>query len=144
MVRHLPPDAKPKLAYEGVDVNPRSITRAAGILFSTTVLAAVVSVGFFVLLARRERAADPPPPPLAHTETGRQPPAPRLQAAPLADVASLHREEEEVLSSYGWVDEGKGIARVPIEEAMRLYVERARSAPASPVAPAPPPSEQTR
>ncbi len=54
------------------------------------------------------------------------------QAAPLgADRAELRRKNltevktanQEILSNYGWVDQGKGIARIPITEAMKI-VER--------------------
>jgi hypothetical protein len=33
-------------------------------------------------------------------------------------------EEEQELNSYGWVDAGNGIARVPIDRAMELIVEQ--------------------
>lgn len=32
--------------------------------------------------------------------------------------------ERERLESYGWVDETRGIARVPIERAMRMFLDR--------------------
>jgi hypothetical protein len=47
------------------------------------------------------------------------PPEPRLQTDPAADLASYTAKERKLLDSYGWVDRPRGIARIPIEEAMR-------------------------
>lgn len=45
--------------------------------------------------------------------------APRLQTNPTADLADYRRAAQEALSTYGWANQAKGLARVPIEEAMR-------------------------
>jgi hypothetical protein len=42
----------------------------------------------------------------------------------MADLAALRAEEDAALHSYGWVDKGRGVARIPVEEAMRLLAER--------------------
>jgi len=51
-------------------------------------------------------------------------PLPRLQTQPFKDVHTLKREQFEMLSSYGWVDQGTGVVRIPIEDAMRILAER--------------------
>jgi hypothetical protein len=38
----------------------------------------------------------------------------------------LHARQAEQLASYGWVDPGRGIIHVPIDLAMRRYLEGAR------------------
>jgi len=38
-------------------------------------------------------------------------------------AAELREQESEVLSSYGWVDQEKGIVRIPVERATELYLE---------------------
>lgn len=48
----------------------------------------------------------------------RLPPTPRLQTNPPADLRAYLDKEQQLLSSYGWADRGKGIARVPISVAM--------------------------
>lgn len=50
--------------------------------------------------------------------------APDLQIAPEADMQDLRRQTTERLTSYGWVDRARGIAHIPIEDAMRLYLDR--------------------
>ena len=41
---------------------------------------------------------------------------------PLA-LAAFRAQEEALLSSYGWVEKDKGLARIPIDDAMRLVAE---------------------
>lgn len=61
----------------------------------------------------------------APTETiGIVPPPPHLQRAPTQDLARFRAEKEAALTSGGWVDREAGIARLPIEDAMRLLVDK--------------------
>lgn len=52
------------------------------------------------------------------------PPEPRLQTAPATDLANYMAKERKLLDSYGWVDREHGIARIPIEEAMRRLAQQ--------------------
>lgn len=54
----------------------------------------------------------------------RRPPTPNLQTQPFKDLYMLRQQENEKLLGYGWVDRGTGVAHIPIEDAMRLLVER--------------------
>ena len=136
-----PNDAHPDVRYEQTDVRAGAIVRFALALVVVVVLAAVFLLGFFKLLARQERRQDPAPPPLAQ-EAGRLPPAPRLQSNPLQDLEQLRAEEEKELASYGWVDQKAGIARIPIDEAIKIVAARglppASASPAPSAAPSPP------
>jgi hypothetical protein len=49
------------------------------------------------------------------------PPAPRLQAHPRTDLATLQQQEEALLAGYAWIDSTHRIARIPIERAMAIY-----------------------
>jgi hypothetical protein len=62
--------------------------------------------------------------PLATAAMRRLPPEPRLQTDPRDDLANLRRNEDRILTSYGWIDRNTGVVRIPIDEAMRLTVER--------------------
>ena len=85
----------------------------------TAVLLVIVALAFVLMwwLSHRmldERiAADPPPPALPEARLPHQPPEPRLQSEPFAELAVLRAAEENVLTTYGWVDESE-----------RLYSER--------------------
>ena len=41
-------------------------------------------------------------------------------------LKELRVREEEQLNSYGWVDEERGLVRIPVEQAMDLLVQEAR------------------
>ena len=47
-------------------------------------------------------------------------PNPQLQVQPRDDLGKYTAEEQRLLQSYGWVDKDSGIARIPIDEAMRI------------------------
>ncbi len=73
-------------------------------------------------------AADPPPPMLPEARQPHEPPGPRLQADPPADLEALRAKEDRLLGGWGWTDESAGLARIPIERAMELLVEQRRAA----------------
>jgi hypothetical protein len=53
-----------------------------------------------------------------------QPPAPRLQVNPAADLERLRAEESENLGTFGWADRDRTSVRIPIERAMKLLSEK--------------------
>jgi hypothetical protein len=52
------------------------------------------------------------------------PPSPQLQMTPAADLKAIRAVEEQALTSYGWVDQQKGIVRLPISRAIDLLAQR--------------------
>ena len=53
-----------------------------------------------------------------------QPPAPELQLNTAADLQKFREQKGQQLNSYGWVDRSKGIAHIPIAQAMQDVVAR--------------------
>ena len=49
-----------------------------------------------------------------------RPPAPPLQTSPTRDMQEMLHAENARLQSYGWIDHASGIARIPIDRAMKL------------------------
>lgn len=49
---------------------------------------------------------------------------PALQANPAKTMKKFKQEQLDQLSSYGWVDKGQGVVRIPIEAAMDLAVKK--------------------
>ena len=62
--------------------------------------------------------------PLAATEERRVPPVPRLQQFPRNELYTFRNEERDRLETYGWESKAAGTVHIPIEEAMKLMVER--------------------
>ena len=54
----------------------------------------------------------------------RRPPEPRLQDHPQQELRDLRAKQEGLLNGYGWVNKEGGVARIPIDEAMRMVVEK--------------------
>jgi hypothetical protein len=53
-----------------------------------------------------------------------EPPLPNLQKQPFKDVYELRDAEARKLGTYGWVDKEGGIARIPIDRAMEVILQR--------------------
>jgi hypothetical protein len=51
-------------------------------------------------------------------------PEPALQKHPQDDLQNFAREQRAALSGYGWIDQSKGLARIPIEQAMQIVAAR--------------------
>jgi len=45
---------------------------------------------------------------------------PMLQREPATDLAAFRKQEDAELETLGWVDRNAGIARIPIQDAMKL------------------------
>lgn len=114
----------PAVHHEESDVNLRGILGFAAVLI---VAAVMIHVGVWLLFGFFEsRAAHRAAPeyPLAAGTSSRVPPEPRLQTNPRQDLSDLRANEDAILTGYGWVDRGAGVVRIPIEEAMKLTVQR--------------------
>ncbi len=113
----------PPLGYEKRDVRFGPVLIAGGLVIGLTLLSAFAMIGVFGRLADLEASRSNPRNPLAST-VRKEPPQPRLQARPIEDLLTLRAAEDERLHNYAWVDREKGVARVPIERAIDLFLAR--------------------
>ena len=110
--------------HETSDVNLGGVfVFALGLLVSGAIIFLLVWMlfGFF---AGREAQGAVRQYPLAAGREDRLPPGPRLQTNPREDLRELRAADGAVLNSYGWLDKNKGIVRIPIDQAMKLTVQR--------------------
>ena len=110
--------------HETRDVSMRWMAISAVILVVLLIAAFVSMRWMFDLFEAREARRQPEPATLVSDPGPASPPEPRLQANPRLELLEMRAEENEVLQSYGWVDRDKGVARVPIDEAMKIVVQR--------------------
>ena len=114
----------PTVHHETTDVDIRAIfVFGAALVVSAVIISFVVWLLFKYFQAREARRVTPEYP-LAATQEPRQPPEPRLQTNPREDLQQFRAEEEQLLTKYGWVDRNAGVVRIPVEEAMKLTVQR--------------------
>ncbi|MEO8260892.1 MAG: hypothetical protein ABI868_26335 [Acidobacteriota bacterium] len=114
----------PNVDHESSDVDVRAILGfGAGLIVAAVLIHLVVWLLFLYLsgVATTRDAADFP---LAAGQAARVPPEPRLQTTPREDLRALQAREEEILASYGWVDRTAGVVRIPIDDAIKLTLQR--------------------
>jgi hypothetical protein len=125
------------------------LTFAAGLIALLIGVQVILSLVMGAFSRREARIRDSAPP--RFQDNGGAFPAPRLQADPAIELARIKEYELARLSSYGWVDEKKEIAHIPIDRAMEIVSEQNRTAPAPEAAsraarggplPEPPPKPQ--
>jgi len=117
-------DDKHEIDYERSDVDTETVIHAGLGIAIVSIAAAVVVLLLFNFLLERARQADRPNPGLARHEQGRQAPEPRLQEMPFKDIDGLRRDEKLVLDGYAWVDKAKGVAQIPVGEAMKIVAQK--------------------
>jgi hypothetical protein len=143
--RHAPPDIphhhtpeelhNVDVAHEHVDVNVRAILLFAVGLVVVAVISALAMVVLFRVFENMAAANDPKLSPLATPSTDmpkRTSESPYFGAAPQpqlitnepAVLQQLRQNETEQMHGYGWVDQPAGVARIPIEDAKKLILER--------------------
>ncbi len=116
--------ATPGSNYEHTDADVRSIVRFGVWLVAVAVVTHLLLAGGFEGLKfwRTERGEARYP--LAAGQQQPKPPAPLLQQNPANEMATFRSQDEGALHSYGWVDKANGKVHIPIEEAIRLTLER--------------------
>ncbi len=121
--------AGPKLAYEKADLQVGAVIKfGIGLAVAIAVIQLII-VGVYWWIAGHQKAAQPKLSPLvqqAHKQLPQnleQIPEPRLQAADTVDYAEWQKGQTNKLESYGWVNEKKGVARIPIEQAMKILAD---------------------
>jgi hypothetical protein len=131
--RREPPPPEPA-GYERTDAAVGPTLRAGVYLLAAMFLVSLVVVPLYWLYARQETAAQPEQ---ATVLEASPPPGvfPRLVTNEPRTLAEFRAREDALLGSYGWVDENRGLARMPIDEAIRIVGQRG-ALPA--FAPAPP------
>ena len=117
-------ETPPGSEYEHTDASVWIIVK---FLIWLTISALVIHVGLgfmYELLIQQSTEVGPPAYPLARTDERRLPPMPRLQQFPPNELYQFRLGEEELLHRYGWMNKNAGTVHIPIEDAMRLAIER--------------------
>jgi hypothetical protein len=111
-----------RAGHELSDLQPKKIGLFAVVL--SIVIIAVIVVTYFMNAAftATQRRREPPQSPFSFAP--QTPPEPRLIVDPGADINGMREAEKNLLTTYGWVDREKGIARIPVSEAIDILAEK--------------------
>lgn len=123
------------VAHELGDVNVSALAWSMVVMFGVVLGTAGLMALLFGFLEREAAARDPKLSPLAMpatampTTTTKSPffggaPDPKLMTGEPMNLKGVRTEEQAQLRGYGWIDEKAGVARIPIDEAKKLTLER--------------------
>jgi hypothetical protein len=111
--------------YEKTDAQAGPTYRAGLYILGVMFLTALVLVPMYRFLSRRETAQQERAATVLRPD-GAAPAAafPRLVTSEPAVLAEFRAQEDAFLASWGWVEKDKGIARMPVDAAMKIVAER--------------------
>jgi hypothetical protein len=149
---HMTPDvsyiSNPDVAHEESDVAVGPIAKFVVALFIFSVVVCALMWLLFNFYERRAVKSERRPSPLARRDAEALPPPPRLQGAPgfvleeqgnrasvltpeerdfqlrhpQAEYEAVRKMWEHELNNYAWETENPGHVRIPVEQAMKLYL----------------------
>jgi hypothetical protein len=96
------------------DVDARAIVRTA-VVIAVTVAGTVAAV-----LLTLQHGRIPPGGELVGAQSGPQVEGAALQSAPQPELAHYRDEKRKLLDSAAWIDKDRGIARIPISDAIDI------------------------
>jgi|KBSSwiStaDraftv2_1062776.scaffolds.fasta_scaffold318589_2 hypothetical protein len=133
------------VTFEPRDIDIGTIARYLVYLAITIVIALVICVPILNVLTKFVAEQDTPMPAVRAAMTQKQrdeqqvPPQPRLQGVPGSendpqqDLRERIERDTKANETFAWVDKDKGIAQIPVADAMKIIAEKG-AVPAAPVA----------
>ncbi len=123
--------------HEHRDISLKAVIASAIILFVVVVVSQLLMWGLFTFFEQQATVNEPavsplaaPPTTMPKNQIGTAVFTPETMAGPqlLTDeptnLQQQRDKEQKVLEGYGWVNQGAGVARMPIDQAKKLIVER--------------------
>jgi len=122
------------LKPESSSIQAKPVYAFLGVLAVASAFVFVLIYGLLWALDRQREADQTPPATRVVMPEGmkKYPPEPRLQGAPapegpsllpLDDWADYKKKMDAAATSYAWVDENSGIARIPLERAKEIVAQ---------------------
>ncbi|HXK04112.1 MAG TPA: hypothetical protein VMS37_17035 [Verrucomicrobiae bacterium] len=105
--------------HETSDINVWAVGKFAIALVVVTAVSLVLLFGLMKYFQSRETTEV-----VKTVDPAQVFPQPQLQKTPIPDLRQFHAEEDKILDSYGWVDQPKGIVRIPIDRAIDVLAQR--------------------
>jgi len=112
-----------KTQFERKDIDPLSLGLIALMLIVSLILSSLATALLYRSFSLQTQIVEGPisaPMPLSEAQF----PAPQLQIYPPDELIALRQKEDDLLTSYGWVDRKAGVVRIPIEQAMGLVAQQ--------------------
>jgi hypothetical protein len=118
-------ETPPGSGYEHTDAHVGPMIKFAIWLFVSAIIVHVgLGVMYWLLVRESTERVESARYPVAVNVPPRLPAEPRLQQFPRNELYEFRVKEDQQLHTYGWMDKNAGIVHIPIEDAMRLMLER--------------------
>ncbi|HVO11885.1 MAG TPA: hypothetical protein VMX54_14190 [Vicinamibacteria bacterium] len=119
------PDPEPQArGYEVRDAPAGATYRAGLYILGVMFVVALLMVPLYWLFASRETRDQPLPKSVVRDAPQAEVAFPRLVISEPAVLQAFRRQEDDILNGYAWVEKDRGIARMPVAEAMRIVGAR--------------------
>jgi hypothetical protein len=118
------PGENPRVAYEHGDADVFTVSKYAIALVFGVLIAATAMWGLFAWFQSHQEVEESPVSKSVLEERPKLPPTPRLQMFPKKDLKDFHAAEKHHLENFGWVDAGKGIVHIPIDQAIDAVAKK--------------------
>jgi hypothetical protein len=109
----------PHPGHETTDVNVWAVGKFAIGLAIVCIVSIVLLFGLMKFFQSREETSV-----ASAVEPTRLFPEPRLQKSEIPDLEAIRAAEDKLLNSYAWVDQPKGVVRIPVERAIEVLAQR--------------------
>ena len=109
----------PQIRHETTDVNVWAVGKFAIGLVVVTVVSVVLLFMLLRFFQGREETATAP-----SVEPTKVFPQPQLQKTPILDLRAIRAEEDKLLTGYAWVDQPKGVVRIPVSLAIDVLAKK--------------------
>ena len=120
---HAAAPTTPLSPTEGDGVSYRGLIWFGIILAVTTIACQLLVWVMFDLFETQHQRTDALRSPLA-APVGALAPPPNLLTDEPGNLTRFHEQEQQTLTTYGWIDRNAGIVRIPIDRAKALVLER--------------------
>jgi len=117
---HLSELERPQVRHEAADVNIWAVGRFGIALAFLCILSLGLLFGLYNYFESMVGGKAPD----LNVDARRLPPQPQLQKTPILDLDQMRAAEDQILNSYGWVDQSKGLVRLPIDQAIDILAKR--------------------
>jgi hypothetical protein len=115
------PGEQHRRGHETSDANIRNLI-VFGVGLSLLVIAGLLVSGAVLHYFVSHQGLGPPASPFENVRM--LPPEPRLQVSAPKDLKQYKAAQDEILNSYGWVDQKAGVVRIPIDRAMDILLQK--------------------
>lgn len=109
--------------YETRDAHPASLVKFA-IGLALTLVVAWAGMWWLLGYLGQSQEEGPAAAPFRALHERQLPPLPRIQVNPVRELNEVSEEQSDKIDHYDWVDRNHGVVRIPIDEAMKLILER--------------------